>query len=300
MSSVFPSRAARAAAWLLLPAACLVAGCAPRQLVLQGVANALADAGGTDEEDLLLARDAAPVMLKASEAVLRQTPGHVALATTVAAGFTQYAYAFVAFEADKTEANDARAARVLRDRAARLYRRAQRHAMAALEQRHPGLRRTLAGDAAAPAVVLADDEIGLAYWAAAAWGGWISLAKDEPDVVADLPQAVALARLAYERSPDHARGALAVLMGNFEAARPGGSAAGAQRFFERAAAAAAEPDPAVLVAMAESLARPAGDRVRYEALLQQALAAGNARQDLATQVMRERARWLLATADDVF
>jgi hypothetical protein len=29
--------------------------------------------------------------------------------------------------------------------------------------------------------------VALAYWGAAAWGGLISLSKDDPDTVADLP-----------------------------------------------------------------------------------------------------------------
>jgi hypothetical protein len=31
--------------------------------------------------------------------------------------------------------------------------------------------------------------VGVAYWAAAAWGAQIALSKDQPEVVADLPSA---------------------------------------------------------------------------------------------------------------
>lgn len=275
----------------------LLAGCSPKLLLVQSAADVLSAQGAAEEDDLVLARESSAFYLKLSESVLRQSPGHLALAERVAGGFTQYAYAFVAFEADKLEASDSRTAQRLRERAARLYRRAQGHALAALQLRNPGLVRALAGPAVAR---LPAEQVGVAYWAAASWGAAISLSKDDPEAVADLPLAVALATRAYAVAPDHADGALASLMGSFEAARPGGSAAQAAAYFDRAQAAGAGRNAGVFVARAEALALPAGDRPAFEALLRQALAASNAKRDLGNQVMAERAQWLLATGDDLF
>ena len=55
----------------------------------------------SSEDDLQLAREASAFYLKFSESVLKETPGHLKLAESVSAGFTQYAYAFVAFDAEK-------------------------------------------------------------------------------------------------------------------------------------------------------------------------------------------------------
>lgn len=277
-----------------------LAGCAPRTLLMKGVADELAAQGQAEEEDLGLARDAAAFYLKLSESVLRQTPGHAALAESVASGFTQYAYAFVAFDAEKLEASDARAALRQRQRAARLYARAQRHAMAALELQQPGFARGLAAPTSAAPLRLTPQQVGLAYWAAAAWGGAIALSKDKPDVVADLPLAMRLAQLAFDTQPEHGQGSLAVLMAQFELARPGGTAANAERYFARADSASGSPAPSTLVARAESVALPAGDRVAFEQLLRQAITAAATRRDLASQVLRERAQWLLDTIDDRF
>ena len=52
--------------------------------------------------------------------------------------------------------------------------------------------------------------------------------------------------------------------------------------------------------LAESLALPAGDRAAYERLLRQAFTAAAPRRDLASQVLRERAQWLLDSVDDRF
>jgi len=131
--------------FLLAALALLLAACSPRMLLVRTVADELAGSGGADEEDLGLARDAAAFHLKLSEQVLRQTPAHLALAEAVTGGFTQYAYAFIAFDADKQESKDARAAQRQRERAARMYARAHRHAMAALEAAQPGFAKALAG-----------------------------------------------------------------------------------------------------------------------------------------------------------
>lgn len=285
--------------------AAVLAACSPQQLLVKQAADVLSAQAEDAEADLELARDAAAFYLKLSESLLKQTPGHTRLAESVAAGFTQYAYAFVAFEGDKLEARDSRAAQRLHARAARLYKRANAHAMAGLIAHHPGLAQGLqtAAGSTPPAGALSalpTEHVGLAYWAAASWGAYIALSKDKPDDVADLPQVVRLATLAWQTDPNHGQGALASLMGSLESARPGGSREQATRYFERAVALGAGRQAGVFVAMAETLAQPEGDRAGFERLLQQALAASDAHPNLANAALRERARWLLATVDERF
>ena len=110
---------------------------------MQGVGDALASQGQSAEEDLGLAREASAFYLKLSESVLRESPGNLKLAEAVSGGFTQYAFAFVAFEAQRVESKDAKAAHQLNERAKRLYLRAHRHAMAALEHATPGFAKAL-------------------------------------------------------------------------------------------------------------------------------------------------------------
>ncbi len=285
----------------VLAAALLLSACAPRQLILGQLADELATQGQASETDLELARDAAPYHLKLSEAVLRAQPGHASLAAATAAGFTQYAYAFVAFEADRLDATDARAADRLRHRAARLYRRGRDHALTALEARHPGFAAALARPDSP--LRLAADDVPLAYWGAAAWGGQISLSKDSPDTVADLPLAIRLAHLAWRADPTFGDGSLASLMGSFEVARPGGSPARAAELFDEAIRLSGGHNAGAWVAKAEGIAQPAGDKAAFVALLQQALAvhdAAGSSHALANEVMRRRARWLLGNADDLF
>lgn len=298
---LFRHRAAPALATLLLSV--LLAGCSPRQLIVGSVADQLAAQGQAAEPDLDLAREASAFYLKLSEAVLRQNPAHQPLAESVAAGFTQYAYAFVAFEAEQVESTDVKAAERLRQRAARLYRRARDHALRGFEADAPGFAARLAAPQAERWPILRADQVGLAYWAAAAWGGYISLAKDNPDAVADLPLAVRLAQLAWNTDPDYGHGSLTGLLATFEAARPGGSQQQALKYFDQAIAQSAGQSAGAFVGKAEGHALPAGDRPLFEQLLNQALSVKDAEDSpfaLQNEVMRRRARWLLSKADDLF
>ena len=276
----------------------LLAGCTPRQLIVGSLADELAAQGSQQESDLELARDAAPFYLKLSESVLLQQPGHRALAEAVAGGFTRYAYAFIASKAERIEAHDSKQAEALRQRAAAMYRRARGHALAALEQSHPGLTAALPNNESR--LTLARAEAGLGYWAAAAWAGWISLSKDNPDIVADLPQTVRLARLAWEAHPEWQQGTLTGLLATLEAARPGGDRQQAIRWFDQAIAQSAGRNPAAYVAKAEGIALPAGDRAEFESLLNKALAVTPEKPGLQDLLMQRRARWLLEQAPDLF
>ena len=287
----------------LAPALALVclAACSPQQMVMRSVADELASQGQSAENDLELAREASAFYLKFSESVLRPQPNHTGLAAAVAGGFTQYAYAFVAFEADRIEATDAKAAQRLRERAARLYRRGRDHALTALELARPGFRQALANPAAQP--VLRTEQLALAYWGAAAWGGMISLSKDDPDTVADLPLAIHLAQLAWRLDPSFGDGNLASLMGSFETARPGGTRARAEAYFDEALRLGQGRSAGAFVAKAEGIAQPAGDKAAFLDLLNQAVAVTDAPGSplaLSNEVMRRRARWLIESADDLF
>lgn len=292
---------------LLLPVSAAlvlaVSGCAPRQLISGSIADELATQSQGAENDVELVREASAFYLKFSESILRQQPGHQGLASAVSAGYTQYAYAFVAGDAEQIEAKDAKAAERLRQRAAKLYQRARQHALKALEEEQPGFAVALASRQPGAWPKLRKEQVGLAYWAAAAWGGWISLSKDEPDVVADLPLAIRLAELAWALDPTWGDGALTSLLGSFEAGRSAGSAQRALSYFDQGIAQSAGRSAGAYLAKAEGHAQPAGDRALFEQLLHLALAikdeAGSPL-TLQNEVMRRRARWLLEKADDLF
>ena len=274
--------------------------CSPRYLIVQSLGSELAKQRNEAEDDLVLAREASAFYLKLSESLLSEIPDNAPLAAAVSGGLTQYAYAFVQFDAERMESKDAKAAQRLRERALRLYQRAHRHAMVALERANPGITKRLESPSKGPRTALLPEQLDVAYWAAASWGALISLSKDDPEAVPDLPLAVELARLVWEQQPDYAEGAIASLMGSFESSRPGGSTLLATTYFDRAIVLGNGRNAGPYVAKAESVALPAGDRNAFEALLRHALLVSDAKRDLSNSVMRERALWLLEMTDDLF
>jgi hypothetical protein len=278
----------------------LVSGCSVRPFVVDQTAQALSSQPMSAEDDLQLAREASAFYLKFSESVLKETPGHLKLAESVSSGFTQYAYAFVAFDAEKIDAKHPKAAADMRERAARLYARAHRHAMTALERHHAGFSAALRQPNLQKPLQLTADEVPLAYWAAASLGGWISMSKDDPDVVADFPLSVRLAELAWQANSSYGQGALASLMGTLEAAKVGGSRQKAQAYIDQAIALGQGKDAGPWVAKAEAVALPAEDRKQFEQLLQQALIISQQHRSLQNEVMRARAQWLLSSIDELF
>lgn len=278
----------------------VLSGCAVRPLVVDQAATTLSGQGLSDEEDLQLAREASAFYLKFSESVLSETPGHMKLAESVSAGFTQYAYAFVAFDAERLDAKHPKEAAAMRTRAAHLYARAHRHAIRALEKNNPSLIASLKQTNLVTQQKLTAEQVPLVYWAAASLGGWISMSKDDPDLVADLPVCIRLAEFAWNTRPDFGHGALASLMGTLEAAKVGGSPRKAQAYFDQAIAFGRSKEAGPYVAKAEGLALPAQDQKQFAQLLQQAIAISQQHRSLQNEVMKERAQWLLASMDDLF
>ena len=184
------ARAGRAtAAALLLVLATALAGCSVQKLASKSVADSLTkgpDVFGT-ESDPELVRDALPFGLKTMEMLLQTLPNHEGLLLTLCKGFTQYSYAFVQSEGDLIVNSDYARSTALHERAFRLYLRARDYGLRALSLRHPGIADSLRLAPARAAARLDAKDLAPLYWCAASWGSAISLGKDRPEMLADLP-----------------------------------------------------------------------------------------------------------------
>ena len=300
-SSILQSRFEKRFICVSIAALALVlGGCSPTALIKRSLGDELAKQGQSQEDDPGLAREASAFYLKLSESLLADTPDNLKLAEAVAAGLSQYTYAYVAFEAERLAARDAQGAYRIHERAKRLYLRAHRHTMRALELSSPGFGAKLAQPDAKQWPAISQDQVGLAYWAAASWGGYISMSKDAPDAVADFPLAYRLATLAWKANPNYGNGGLASLMGSFESAQPGGSLVKAEQYFDAAITISQGKNAGPYIAKAEGIALAQGQREAFEILLKKAMETSDKHPDLSNTLMRERAQWLLQTADDLF
>ncbi|MBS0662598.1 MAG: TRAP transporter TatT component family protein [Verrucomicrobia bacterium] len=282
----------------------LGAGCSTlRHSAVNQMGDALAE-GGTafaSDDDPELVRTAAPFSLKLIESLLAENPRHRGLRLAAASGFAQYAFAFIETDAEEKQATDVDAALALRQRARRMYLRARDHALAGLAVDHPDFAAHLRTDPAAAVAQLGREDVPLAYWAAVSWAGAIAVLKTDPELIADLPLVDALATRALALDEAWNAGAIHGFFIRYELVRPGGSVKAARAHFERARELSDGHQAAPYVALAESVAVVEQNRAEFEALLHSALVL-NADADpdcrLANLIMQQRARRLLAHADD--
>ena len=283
-------------------------GCSVRRYALNQVADALAHSGSTyaSDDDPELVKAAVPFSLKLLEALLAENPTHKGLLTAAASGFTQYAYAFVEQEADELEARDLAAAEAMRKRARRLYLRAKQYGLSGLEANHPGLKQALQTNPKAAVRVFTKAEVPMIYWTAAAWASAITLSKDNPDLITQIPAMEALIDRALELDESYGAGAIHSFMITYEMARKGATGdptVRARQHFERALAIAGENSAGPMVTLAEAVTIQKQNVKEFEALLNRALVVNpDAHPDtrLLNLVMQRRARWLLSRKADLF
>ena len=304
-----PKRLFSQAAWgCLLLAWFAGGGCSIHRYALNKVSDAVAQTGSTfaSDDDPELIKAAAPFGLKLTESLLAENPRHLGLLTSAASGFTQYAYAFVQEEADETEPQNFAAAEAMRARARRLYLRAQGYGLRGLEVKHPGFGKALSANPKAAVRVATKSDVPLLYWTAAAWGSAISLSKDNPELVGQIPAMEALINRALELDESWNRGAIHTFMISYEMSRSGAGGDPAERArkqFDRAMELSNGTDASPLVAFAEAVDIQKQDAKEFESLLNRALAINpDANPDirLLNLVMQRRARWLLSRESELF
>ncbi len=283
-------------------------GCSIRKFAVNKVGDALAAGGSTfsSDDDPELIRAAVPFSLKLMESLLAESPRHDGLLFATSSGFTQYAYAFVQMDADELEASDFAAAETMRARARRLYLRARNYGLRGLDARHKGFSAQLRTNAPAAVARTRARDVPLLYWTAASWGSAISLAKDDPDLIKDVPLVEALIDRAETLDADWGEGAIHSFLITYEMARQGGEgdpAARARRHFERALALAQGRLVGPYVSFAEAVCVQKQDLEGFDELLAQALAVdpdASPENRLLNLVMQRRARWLLSRREDLF
>jgi predicted anti-sigma-YlaC factor YlaD len=269
--------------------------------------DALAASGTSyaSDDDPDLIRAAAPFSLKLIESLLAETPQHTGLLTAAAGGFTQYAYAFVQEDADELESRDVEGAFALRQRARGLYARGRDYGLRALDSRHAGFTTGLRNAPQATLAGLATADVPALYWTTVAWAAWISLGKDSPEALADLPRVDLLLTRLRALEPDYDHGGLATFLITYEMGRPGApnSIVNARRSFEQSVQLSGGQRAAPYVALAENVCVRAQSRHEFVATLQEALAIDAGAQPqwrLENRIMQRRARWLLTQTDQLF
>ena len=283
-------------------------GCSIRRMAVNKVGDVLAGGGTTfaSDDDPELVKAAVPFSLKLMEGLLNESPRHEGLLLAASSGFTQYAYAFVQQDADELEDKDLAAAEEMRGRARRLYLRARNYGLRGLEVRHKGFEKALRADPKQAVRAAGVKDVPLLYWTAVSWAGAVSLSKDNPDLIGDMPIVEAMMDRALALDETFGDDAIHSYLITYEMSRPGGTgdpAARSREHFERALALTKGLQAGPMVSFAEAVCVQKQDLKQFEALLQQALAINpDAKPEwrLVNLVMQRRAKWLLSRTDQLF
>ena len=305
---MFPGVISKRVCLAALSLAVLGSGCSIKRLAINKVGDALAGGGTTfaSDDDPELVKAAVPFSLKLMESLLAESTRHQGLLLAACSGFTEYAYAFVQQDADEMEDNDFAAAEEMRARARRLYLRARTYGLRGLEARHPGFEKALRANARTAVGAAPVKDVPFLYWTDLSWAAAVSLSKDNPDLIADLPliEAMMDRALALDEAFDH--GALHAYFITYEMSRSGTGgdpAARSRQHFERAVALSGGQLAGPMVSFAEAVCVQKQDLKEFESLLRRALAINpDAKPEwrLVNLVMQRRAKWLLSRTDQLF
>jgi predicted anti-sigma-YlaC factor YlaD len=283
-------------------------GCSINKMAVDKLGDALSREGTTfsSDDDPELIKAAVPFSLKLMERLLAESPQHRGLLQATASGFTQYAYVFVQQEADELETRDLSAANAMRARARRLYLRARNYGLRGLAVKHPDFEKSLRLNSREAVLVTMKEDVPLLYWTAASWAAAISLSKDNPELVSEIPLMEAMVDRALELDESFNNGALHGFLITYEMSRQGAkgdAAARARAHFDRAVELSNGRQSSPMVALAEAVSVQKQDLKGFESLLNRALAINpDAYPEfrLGNLIMQRRARWLLSRKEDLF
>lgn len=274
-------------------------GCSIQHQLLLKAGDVLSKETSAEDDDLELLMHASAYHLKLSESLLQDIPQHAKLAESVTRGYTQYAFVYLMDEADRTESESLQKAMTLRSRAGKMLGRAKTIGLNSLALQYPQLEVFLQGQSTQNPPHISAEHAGLVYWSMTAWAGAISMSKDSPEAVADLPAVLRLAELGWLANPSYDQGAMASMMGTLELAKPGGKSDAAEKYFNLAIQWRGD-QIGPLVSKAENWAVATQNKEEFLKLLHQAISQADKLKDLTNTVMARRARWLLDTVDNYF
>ncbi len=286
----------------------LLGGCSVKKLAMNQLGDALSGGGDvfSSDEDPELVGDALPFSLKLMESVLSETPEHEGLLTSLASGFTQYAYGWVQLDADEIEDDDYERSEELRERAIKLYQRANRYGMRALETKYPGIGDGIRSDDASSLERVKAEDVEALYWSALSWAGAISLSLDNMDLVSDLAYVEAMMERCLELDADWEMGSVQSFFITYEMSRMNGEGdpvENSTRYYKRALELSEGKLASIYVAYAESVAVDQQDKELFLALLNKALEIdvdANPSLRLNNLLYQRRAEWLMTRLDWLF
>ncbi len=284
--------------------------CSIKKMAVQSVADMLGSGGGTvftGEEDPKLVGDALPFALKLYESLLESAPDHRPLLLATGQAFVLYAYAYVQSPAQMLPDEEIELQLYEFARAKKLYLRARRYTLRALDLRHPGLRDSLfARDWDGNLDFTDEEDVPYLYWAGMAWLGALTTDFFDMELLVTMPRAVALVKRILDLDEDYDNGAVHEFLATYNGSIPremGGSEEKAREHYRRAIDLSGGAKASTHLALATTVSVRNQDVKEFRELLEKALAVdvdAVPEYRLMNILAQEKARWLLEHVEDFF
>ena len=290
--------------------AVVTSACSTKRYAVNVVGDMLAadDSVYASDDDIIFIGEALPFSLKLVESLLLESPDHRGLLLTASRGYVLYAYAYIHYAAELASLVDVENARALRRRARKFYLRGLGYGIRALNLSSPGFEKALLADPVQAVlripVSFRDSDVPYLYWSAAALGLAISVSKNDPAMLARLPEVEAMLDRALILDEAWDRGSLHEFKIAWAAAqRTGASESVLRQHFMRALELSNGERASLFVALAEAVSVSNQDRREFQSLLETALVVNpdaDPGHRLMNAIAQRRARWLLNRSDDLF
>jgi len=298
---------------LLAAGAVTASGCDINKMVADQTASVLHQAAPALDAffDYDLAGVGIPGAIIQLEAFLSVTPDNEDLGLNLAKAYVGYAQGWVEEEYERCWAkNDIDRADHLRTRARYLYLRARNLGIHAMRVRDDGIDAAIKGGEDTLRKYLkeeykSEDDVAPLFWAGLAWGASINMSLDQPDLIADLPLAIAMVERAVELDDSFFNGAGYLFLGTAEAAMPaamGGNPQKAKTIFEKGLERTGRKNHMLHVNYARIYAVNNHDRELFHNLLMEVIDAPDLgpKVRLSNKIARVRADRYLKEEDKLF
>lgn len=291
----------------------LLGACNLKTVAMRSLADAVAEPGNTyaRDDDPQLVAEALPVLLKIMEQLRDGLPDHKGIRLALARNFTSYGAAFIKDEADRVSESNVQRGKEVYGRARRLLLRAYGYGLEGLELSAPGFRVEFtsgnpARRAAAVSRLTKKEDVPLIFWTAAALGSAIASAKDDMNLVGELPLVEALMTRALALDETYDEGSLHEFFITYDMTRGagrGGGPASAKRHYDRALALGQNKKLSPHVTWCEDVLVDQQNKKEFVRILE-AVVAHDVDKDLEYRLVnviaQRRARWLLSRTADLF
>jgi predicted anti-sigma-YlaC factor YlaD len=273
------------------------------------MADALTSEGtsvfATDDDPQLVA-EAMPFALKTMESLLQSVPENRKLLIGTAAGFVQYAHAFVLRPAERLEKENLAKSRDEKVRSKKLFLRARNYGFNALNLKYPGFRDSLLHRPEKTLNMTDQEDIPALYWTGVAWISAISVDKGDMKLVADLPLVIQILERCLALDESWGDGAIHEVFIPIDAGRTeaeGGGIEKAKQHYHRALELNGGKSIGVKVSYAESICVSLQDRQNFERLLREVLSFDvdqHREYRLVNILAQQKARFMLENIEDYF